>query len=85
MIWAQWAIGTVAVIGAVVFVILAFALWRRIKAFFAMLARSSATLAEASATLADASAALETVQAAGSARFGSTADRAAYTRSNPTN
>jgi hypothetical protein len=61
MIWAQWTIVSAAVLGFVVLLLLALGLWRRLKAFAAMLGRASETLAGATA-------ALESAQSAGSAR-----------------
>ena len=83
MIWAQWTIVGVAVLGAVVSVVLGIRLWRQAKAFLALLGKASGTLTEASDTLSQASATLQTAQSAAFARSRGEARDAAYTRTNP--
>jgi hypothetical protein len=59
--WAQWLIAGAAVVGFVLLLLMALALWRRVKAFSAVLGRAGATLAEATS-------ALESAQSGGSVR-----------------
>jgi hypothetical protein len=63
MLWAEWVIGGLAVLGALLLLPLGLHLFRQGKAFGSM-------IGTATATLADATAALETVQAPGSRRTG---------------
>lgn len=77
MIWAQWVIGGVGAVGALLLIPLGIRLWRQVKAL-------GSTLAAASTTFADAAAALEDVQVGGSSGTGRGNAGAAYTRSNPT-
>ncbi|MEO6714912.1 MAG: hypothetical protein ABIM89_16000 [Mycobacteriales bacterium] len=57
MLVAEWVLGGIAVVGALLLVPLGLRLWHQVKAFGAMLGEASASFAEAAATL-------ETAQAA---------------------
>ena len=76
MIWAQWVIVGVGVIGAIALVLLGLRLWRRVKGFAALLGRASTTLAEATASL-------EAAQSARPSRSSGKARLAAYTPDTP--